>query len=245
MRARLLTMFALAAAFAAPAAAQPADRGYISFNGLVQAADNGFTDRFEFDRYLEKGTTEARYPIEQAMAFDGGIGVRLWKRLGAGVTVSRYERDASVPTDTSVPHPFFDARLRSFSGDAPGLARTETGVHAHATYLIGGEGAVRALLFAGPSHVTVEQDLVTRVEYEDVYPYDTAAFLRADTEHLRASAVTFNVGADVTWMFARHLGVGGLLRFARATVDLRSRDGRTIGVDAGGLTGGAGVRIAF
>jgi hypothetical protein len=49
----------------------------------------------------------------------------------------------------------------------------------------------------------------------------------------------------VFWMFSQQVGVGGLFRFARASVDLDTEDNRTVSVDAGGLYIGGGLRIVF
>ena len=44
---------------------------------------------------------------------------------------------------------------------------------------------------------------------------------------------------------SRQFGVGGILRFSRATVDLDAPDNRTVSVDAGGFYAGGGLRIVF
>ena len=45
-------------------------------------------------------------------------------------------------------------------------------------------------------------------------------------------------------MFVAAFGIGGLVRYTRATVDLESKD-RTISVEAGGVQAGGGVRLVF
>jgi hypothetical protein len=47
------------------------------------------------------------------------------------------------------------------------------------------------------------------------------------------------------WMLNRRFGVGGLVRFSKASVDLDAPDNRTISVDAGGVYAGGGIRILF
>jgi hypothetical protein len=46
-------------------------------------------------------------------------------------------------------------------------------------------------------------------------------------------------------MLRRGLGVGGLVRFSRAALDLDAPGNRTVSVDAGGLYAGGGVRLLF
>jgi hypothetical protein len=232
------------AVHAAPAAAQATGRVHLGINAAYQPTAHPFADRFEFDENAETGSTTARYPSAGGVMFDGGAGVRLWKGFGLGIAVSLFSRDDEAETETSSPHPFFFDRPRQIAGVAAGLRRSERGVHAQAQYAIV-SGALRALLSAGPSFLQVERDVVDDVLYDDEFPFDTATFRSARTRRANASGVGVHVGADVSWMFTRRLGVGGMLRFATASVDLDTGDDRTVAVDAGGLTMGGGVRLVF
>jgi hypothetical protein len=46
-------------------------------------------------------------------------------------------------------------------------------------------------------------------------------------------------------MFTRLFGLGGMVRFSRADIDLDGPDNRSISVQAGGVQAGAGVRVVF
>ena len=148
-------------------------------------------------------------------------------------------------TTSSFPHPFFFNQPREVTGDATGVNRTETAVHVQAMYLVNPGGRLRVVLSGGPSFFNVEQDLVTEVTITETFPYDTATFASAQTSRKKGSAAAFNVGADVMWMLNRTFGVGGLVRFSRASVDLDAPGNRTISVDAGGVYAGGGIRILF
>jgi len=84
-----------------------------------------------------------------------------------------------------------------------------------------------------------------RLEQALSYPYDTAAFGGAVTKSTKASAAGFNAGIDVTWLFAESVGIGGIVRYTRADVDLAAVEGRSITMKAGGLQGGVGIRVLF
>jgi hypothetical protein len=231
---------------AAPAAAQSwSERVFISFNGAYQPATHDFSDRFEFERDFETGSTQTDYPIKGGLTFDGGAGYRLWKNLGAGVAVSYLTRDDVGHTTSSVPHPLFFNQARTVTGDAPNLTRTERAVHVQAMYLWKSSGALRLAISGGPSFFTVEQDLVTDISVSQTYPFDTATFASATTTRVKASKSAFNVGADVMWMFAPNVGVGGIARFSKVSVDLDAPGGRTVPIDAGGGYVGGGVRLLF
>jgi hypothetical protein len=230
----------------APAAAQTwPERVHVSVNAAFQAATNDFSDRFEFERNLETGSTEVDYRVQGGFIFDGGVGFRLWKNLGAGVALSQFTRGDAAPTTSSIPHPFFFNQPREVTGDATDMTRTETTVHVQAMYLWNPAGPLRVVLSGGPSFFTVKQDLVTEVIVTEAFPFDTAEFGSVQRSEESGSAPGFNVGADVMWTLSRQVGVGGLVRFARTSLDLDAPGDRTISVDAGGVYVGGGIRVVF
>ena len=103
----------------------------------------------------------------------------------------------------------------------------------------------RGRLFGGPSYFTVEQEVVTGVEADEVYPFDTAEFRRATTARAKGSAVGFNAGLDFARMFGRRVGAGALVRYARASVDLDAPAARRVSTDGGGMQATIGMRVLF
>jgi hypothetical protein len=49
----------------------------------------------------------------------------------------------------------------------------------------------------------------------------------------------------VTWLFVESVGIGGIVRYTRADIDLKAVEGRTLSMKAGGLQGGVGIRVLF
>jgi hypothetical protein len=144
-----------------------------------------------------------------------------------------------------VPHPLYLSDLRDVNGDAGGVTRTETGTHVQALVFLPRWRDLQLSLFGGPSYIKIEQDLITSVRYQEVYPFDEAVFTGADTRKASRSAAGFNAGVDASWMLNRTFGVGGVVRFAGARVKLHTSDNRTISVDSGGTQAGLGVRVHF
>ena len=72
-----------------------------------------------------------------------------------------------------------------------------------------------------------------------------AAFGGAVTKSTKGSAAGFNAGIDVTWLFAESVGIGGIVRYTRADVDLKAVEGRSLTMKAGGLQGAVGIRVRF
>lgn len=228
-----------------PAAGQTGGpRVLVSVNAAVQPAPQRVSDPFTFEAELETATVDVGYDFVQGTIVDGGVAVRLWKRMGAGVAVSRYSRDASATVTAAIPHPFFFEQPRDIAGEATGLARSETAVHLQIVYILPTTGRLRVLLTGGPSRIEVEQEIVTAVQYDEAFPFDTATFRSATSRGFKDAAVGFNAGADVSFMFTRMFGVGGLVRFSRASVDL-GPDDRRISFDAGGVQAGGGLRVVF
>lgn len=240
----------------APAAAQ--GRVSVSVNAAAQTGATNVDDRFDFEENAEAGRAEIRGSVRTGTVFDGGVGIRLWKDVGAGLAVSRMSRNDAARVDAAIPHPFRFGEPRDVSGELGDVTRAETGVHLQVLYTIAAPKRLRLVLSAGPSLLSVEQEVVTSVEYDEAFPFDTATFRSATTRRAKKSVASFNVGGDVVWMLRARIGVGALVRFvhgrANLTAPIEAPDGTTftnppssrgLRVDAGGLQIGAGVRVHF
>lgn len=231
----------------APAASAQTAPGRVvgGVSGGVQRSAPAGADRFEFESNVETATVDVVYPATSAVLVDVSLGVRVWKGIGAGLAVSHATRSGSAQVDARVPHPLLFEQPRAVEGSQARINRTETAVHVQLLYAIEATRTVTLVLSGGPSVVHLEQDLVTEVKYDESYPFDVATFTRAAARRAKASAAGFNAGADVRWMFARSIGVGALVRFSRATVDLNTVESRTLPVRAGGVQAGVGMRVVF
>ncbi len=227
------------------AAKRAPGQGFIAINAGGQASTSDFTDGFTFIANAEAGTIEAVYPSKAPLLLDGSAGYRFWGRVGVAVGGSRTAGKGTVAVRASVPHPLLLDNDRLVEGEAPDLSRTESAAHLQLFYEIAPRGKWRARFFGGPSYFVVSQDLVRSVTVNETYPFDTATFRSAVTEAADGSALGFNVGADITWMFSRRAGAGLLLRYAGAAVDLNAPDSRNVSTDAGGFQAGAGLRFLF
>ena len=86
---------------------------------------------------------------------------------------------------------------------------------------------------------------MTDVGFSQSYPFDKASFTEASTGEQSGSAVGYNIGVDVGYFFSRYVGVGALVRFSGASVDLVSQDEGRISIDLGGLHAGGGLKLRF
>lgn len=247
----VFTIVALAIVFLAPDARaqgeQTGDRVYVSVNGGYQGTSTKFTNTVLFVENLESGSFEANYAVKSGPEFDVGFGVRLVGPLGVGLAVSRFTSTDTATVTAEIPHPFFFNMPRSVSGEGGGIRREETGVHVQALFIIPAAKRLKVTLFGGPSFFRVRQSLVSNVTYSETYPYDTATFEGVETTEKSSGAkkVGLNAGVDGTVLLWSNVGVGGQVRFSRASIDLTSPDGKTLAVDVGGVQVGAGLRLRF
>ena len=237
---------ALAVVLTGIAAAQSTPpRVVVSAGGGAHTGGSDLTDRREFEVNVETATSQTEHPFATGTLFEGGVGVRLWKGLGAGLSVSYAGATSTVQVDARIPHPFrFDAH-RAVSGSVGGARRSETGVHAQVLYHLPLHGRLRAIVLAGPSFISARQDLVREIRYDEEFPYDTATFTSADLSRANGSGVGFNVGVDTSWMFSARLGAGALVRLTRASLDLEAPANRRVALDGGGVHVAVGVRALF
>jgi hypothetical protein len=245
-------MIAIGVGFALLLSASPAlaqgtwpGRVVISVNGGVQSSARTFSDRITMPLYLEEATFDIDYATESELFFDFGGIVRISGNLGAGVAVSRYTDDTPATVEGSLPHPFQFNQPRSIEGETPDIRRRETATHLQIAWMAAPTDRVRFIISGGPSWIQAEQGLVTEVRYSEAYPFDEATFTSVDRVIEEATATGFNVGVDVIWAFAKNVGVGGLLRYTRATTSVEPAAGRSIELELGGLQAGGGIRILF
>lgn len=212
--------------------------------GVQQAAEDG-SDHFSFPKNAETETIDVKYPMKTLGLVDLGASYRVWKNVGIGVAVSVTSGKGEADVTASVPHPFFFNQPRTVTGTENGITHSETGVHVQLQYLVPATGRLHFVLEGGPSWINVDHDVVTDLTVTESYPFDTAAFGGAVTKSTTGSAAGFNAGVDVTWMFVESVGIGGLVRYTRADVDLKAAEGRGLTIKAGGLQGGVGIRVTF
>lgn len=220
-------------------------RGFVSVDGLFQATSNDFDTSVTFRANAEDGEFTTDYTVKNGPAFDVSGGVMVWRQLGVGVGVSRFTRDTPAQLTAEVPHPFFFNRPREVSGEVGGLRREEMAIHVQARGVFPLNPKVQLSVFGGPSFFKVKQGVVTSFSYDEDYPYDVATFRSATTQEVDESVVGFTAGADVSYLFAERIGVGGTLRYSGATVEVTTPDGDSVDASVGGLQVGAGLRLRF
>jgi hypothetical protein len=217
------------------------DRALIGMGAVYQSGTPQFSEEYSVTEYLEPARTTTDYPAAKGPGFDVGAAVRVWRNLAIGVSVTGATRSGDASIRSSIPHPFYFNSGRPVEGTAS-VDRSEYAGHIHALWVIPAGRRLMVAIGGGPTVFSVKQSLVERFTYAESYPYDTATFASASVNSASATAVGAGVTLDVEYYLTRTIGIGGVARFAKASVSLPSH-GSTIKVDAGGFEGGIGLRI--
>ena len=221
------------------------EHGFITIGAGVQAAADPLADRVQFETNAETGSIDATYPGRSGVLFDATVGVQVRRHIGLAVGVARATRSGAAAVSADIPHPFFDNQPRTVEGDARDVTRSETSIHMQLYYDLRPGRSWRVRLFGGPSYVDVEQELVTEVEARETFPFDAAEFDSATIRKGSGSGIGFNAGLEAARMFSSRIGLGGSIRYVRASIDLSAPGARSVSTDGGGLQAAAGLRFAF
>ena len=225
--------------------AQSRPRFEITAGAVAQPASMSFLSVREFPYFTETARVEGDYHAGDGVAFDIGVAVPFWRALAARVAVTRVMRDTSAETRGSFPHPFFFNSNRTGTWESESLDRSELGVHLSIDWMARRSERFGLSVFAGPSWFQFKQAVVESVDVIQSYPYDTID-ARLVTGDIDGSAVGFHVGADTSWFFSRHIGVGGVIRYASGRKqNVRIAEGVPFNLDLGGAQGGGGLRLRF
>ncbi|MCY3590693.1 MAG: outer membrane beta-barrel protein [Gammaproteobacteria bacterium] len=237
---------------AASALAQDADakdRWYIGIGAGVLSTSDAPAGTFSFDSGLfgsEQGEFVADYSADDDTVFELSAGVRVGDGpFGLGVTWSRSSQSASVDIVGRLPHPFFFGTPRTVEGTQGNLTRDETAIHLSFRWLVREGKKSELTVFAGPSQIELDHDLVATVRFDQTYPFDEATYAGTHREPASGDAIGYHLGIDIVRKFRNTVGVGGVVRYSQAGIDLEGPGGRSVSVDAGGLTATVDLRFRF
>jgi hypothetical protein len=216
---------------------------FLSVNGLFQVTSNDFDDSATVRINAENGRFDTDYDVGGGPAFDVSGGVVVWRQLAVGVGLTGFSTSTLTTINAQIPHPFFFNQSRNVTGEFEG-DRSELAVHVQAKWIAPVNSNLLVTIFGGPSFFQVEQSIVDDLEYTESYPFDTATFSQAIANTQSESTIGFNDGGDVAYYFSNQVGVGGIVQYSGATVEMTVPSG-TADVKAGGLQAGGGLRLRF
>ena len=219
------------------------DNGFVTVSGLFQATGTTFGYSFSPAEYAyaEQARINTHHPLDSGPALDLGGGMRVWRNMAVGATLSVFSESSVVDVDGTVPHPLYLNRDRAVTGTFAS-PRTEVGLHMQASWVMPVGRRTLVSLGGGPSYMHVKQAIADGINLSTVYPYDTSAVTGARTATVSTGRIGFNAGGDASYFVTRTIGVGGMVRFSRASVPLKTAGGK-VSTNAGGLQAGVGVHV--
>jgi len=219
-------------------------RGFMVVNGGAQLASPGYTSTAVFTLHAEDATLGASSKIELGPVFGVRGGMRVWKNLAIGPGFSVSSTSQRVDVTGRLPHPFMFNQFREVKGRAEGLSRVESMVAVEASWLFALKRRVDMFLFAGPAYFNVQQDMAVRIQFTEIYPYDTASFTGVESARFSGGAVGLTAGADAAYLLTKRMGVGGQVRYSYASTTLGPA-GTPAKVALGGLQLSVSGRVLF
>lgn len=237
-----VVVFALAAT---DGFAQSGTRVEISAGAGAQSSSMSFVSVREFPYFVETARLDSDHSAGNGLTFDVSALVPIAARLGARFGVTRTVRDSSGAARGRFPHPFFFNADRTGTWTSDALDLEETGVHISLDVKVIDGDRLGVSLFGGPSFLSFNQGVIENIEVIENYPYDTID-ARVVTGSLVGTSAGFHVGLDGSWFFNRHVGIGGVVRYAAARPDdVRIGESQPVTLDLGGVQGSGGIRLRF
>ena len=136
-----------------------------------------------------------------------------------------------------IPNPLFFASPRPVSREVGELKREESAVHIQLLWMLPVSNKIEIAGFFGPSFYKVKQGLAT-ISLTDIVegppPCCTVTVRQPTVSQADESKTGFNVGLDGTYRITDLYGVGGFIRFAGTSIELR-RYGTRINTSCDGL----------
>ena len=219
-------------------------RGFAVVSAGAQLAAPGYTSTAVFKVHAENATLNANASIGVGPVFGARGGVRVWKNMAVGAGLAVAATSQTLDVTGRLPHPFQFNQFREVEGTADGLARLETLVALELSWYVALARRVDMFIFGGPAYINVRQDMATRIQFSESYPYDTATFTGVQTTSMSGGGFGATAGVDVFYLVTRHVGIGGEVRYAYASTTLTPSE-QPAKVGLGGLQAAFGARILF
>jgi hypothetical protein len=219
-------------------------RGFAVIGAGAQVLGPGYTSTATFKLHAEDASLSADASVGVGPVFAARGGVRVWKNLAIGGGLEMVSTTQSLDVTGRLPHPFQFNQFREVEGTADGLERLETMAAFELSWLMPVTRRIDMFVFGGPAYIHVRQDMATRIQFTESYPYDSATFTGVETASLSGGALGATAGVDIAYLLTGNLGVGGELRYSYAKTTLTPST-QPASVPLGGLQVAFVARLLF
>jgi hypothetical protein len=155
--------------------------------------------------------------LGSAKSFDIDGGFTITHGFGGAVRWGHTEHDYPTAVGFALSNPFV-APSEALAGKATdAFDRNESALDFMATYSFDIAYNTPVRVFGGPTYFLVEQAALESVSYDEAFAPHSVDITGLSTRNVDLSAWGYNVGADVSYFFTRHVGIGGGVRLNRGT----------------------------
>jgi hypothetical protein len=224
---------------ATPAAAQSGweDRAFLNASLAMQAAARPFSDNLTTVIYTKPASIVSTHAVAGAMLpLDIAGGMRLFGSFGVGLGYTKFTLAEVADVAAQIPSPVSSA-ARSATATAE-VTREDTAIHILGLWVVPITDHIDVAFSGGPSLIWLKQDRVSAITIEDSETFTTVAIAEVGLASYEDRVLGLHAGADLTYFLTPMIGVGGGVRFVRAS----SQTGDSA-IDVGGLQMGVGVRV--
>ncbi len=221
-------------------------RYVIHVNGGLQSGNEEFRRTFEFRSYGEDARFDEAHRSESGGLFDIGGSVAVWTELSVGVSYTQLSKADTTVLTGRVPHPTATNAPRTIDPQTVSLAHQERAAHVFAAWAVPLDEKMTLSLFGGPSFFGLTQGVVTGVDLSEVGgpPWPEVRVGGVSSGDFKKNGVGMHAGVDIRYMFTERVGIGGFVRYTKASVDLASAEGNRP-LNVGGIQSGGGLRVRF
>lgn len=193
--------------------------------------------------YAEDGSFTGSYKVKAAPGAGIDLQYNLTPRFGVRAGFQTFSRKSDATFEAQIPHPFYFNQQRKVSGAQSGLGFSESAMTLTGVYR-GGSGKWKVNVEAGAAFFTVNATVADRVNFGDVYPYDTATFSGVASSKRKVSPIGVAVGIEVGRQLSNAVAVVAGGRFTGGSGDLDIA-GAKVNVKAGGAQARIGLRLTL
>lgn len=231
------------------------DRVFVHAGGGYQIDNKGFS--YEDSQVIFEELATAGFDVKGTNDFvwEVGGGVRIVNNLGVGVTYTQYNAEENGLLTVTIPHPVFFNMPETSTLEVP-AKREEKVVHIEIAYVFPLGSKVQLRAFGGPSHFDFKQGAVADVMLNGSlndfleFSVDLSNPIRKDVS---GTVWGYNLGADLSVLFSKNIGVGGAFRWSRASTDVENvleftrteTPNTSASIDLGGFQLLGGIRLRF
>ncbi len=191
----------------------------------------------------EDGTFNSSYEVDGAPGGAFDLQYNLSGKFGIRIGAQTFSRKTTGTFDAEIPHPFFFSQPRAISGTESGLGFSEAAYSLTGVYR-GGSGKWSVNVEGGPAYFSVNATVAEKVNYSEVYPFDTATFSGIVSSRHKVSPLGFAVGLEIGRELTPSLSVVVQGRFTQGSGDLNVND-QKISIKAGGAQARMGLRFVL